>query len=894
MKLACLYLVTIICLGIADWTYAQSGNGSTLMDEGTAAYDRGDTRKAAHLLEEALSQLARQFGEDHPTTLAAAGNLATAYASLGQYNKALALNEKVLRLLNAKLGENHPDTLAAMGNLANTYSALGQYEKAFVLNKQALRIRLARLGEDHPDTLLSMNNLANNYTALGQYDKALVLIEQALRLKRTRLGEDHPDTLFSMGNLANIYVKLRQPDKALAVQEQALKLMRVRLGSVHPHTLAMMNNLAITYFALGHREKSTAIIEQALPLLRTRLGDDHPHTLKLMSGLALNYYALGQRKKALALVPAFVAGTEKMRVLPGLEPQQQQSLFAEWSDYYIEFSREFAEAGQMHKAFELGDLAKARTLTDSIRSQIALRSLPTAEQNSLLESEKKGRQLKVNLDRLVAIGMQDSKALLALQSDINSHYSAHAELVANLRRRFPKYEQQTALKPASPAQASKLLRDDEVFVSYLISRKGWAHVLLMNRSGNVVSIKLPPLKNLAQSIAATRTLLAPATPDGSPAPGQLIVLKEGGFQWLPVGEALPAGATSAAATPSRAVTSPEEALGILQGYWHSKLIKPILHVAAPYPRWIISPDKDLALLPFDVLVERYDDKGHPKQLLVETRNINLVQSFAVFSLLKQRDQEYANLSRPRILLAMGNAVYRDGWSEDQGKLPDKVRSFQAHGDRGLVRHDSLPLEDEQSLMQYFDWSNLPGTAREIDAVARELIGAGRIDRHTGQQASENRLQEINQAGQLKEYRYLLFSAHGYLARNPALSSLVLSRKGNPPGVDGYVMAEEWPTYDVRSDLTVLSACDTGVGTTQAGEGVMGLPYALFVAGNKNTLLSLWPVDDSATAEFMKRFFGHLASGESQPDALRATKLEFMRNSHWSAARYWAPFVLYGI
>ncbi|MDO8786757.1 MAG: CHAT domain-containing protein, partial [Sulfuritalea sp.] len=47
----------------------------------------------------------------------------------------------------------------------------------------------------------------------------------------------------------------------------------------------------------------------------------------------------------------------------------------------------------------------------------------------------------------------------------------------------------------------------------------------------------------------------------------------------------------------------------------------------------------------------------------------------------------------------------------------------------------------------------------------------------------------------------------------------------------HVTASEWPLYDMKSDLTVLSACDTGVGRTQAGESVMGLPYALFVAGN---------------------------------------------------------------
>ena len=127
-----------------------------------------------------------------------------------------------------------------------------------------------------------------------------------------------------------------------------------------------------------------------------------------------------------------------------------------------------------------------------------------------------------------------------------------------------------------------------------------------------------------------------------------------------------------------------------------------------------------------------------------------------------------------------------------------------------------------------------------------------------------------------------------------LSALVLSQRNNPPDVDGYVTAAEWPLYDIRSDLTVLSACDTGVGKTQAGESVMGLPYALFVAGNKNTLLSLWPVDDDATAEFMSRFFAKLKAGQTQPDALSATKREFVAHPQWSQPKFWAAFVLYGV
>ena len=106
-------------------------------------------------------------------------------------------------------------------------------------------------------------------------------------------------------------------------------------------------------------------------------------------------------------------------------------------------------------------------------------------------------------------------------------------------------------------------------------------------------------------------------------------------------------------------------------------------------------------------------------------------------------------------------------------------------------------------------------------------------------------------------------------------------------------ASEWPAYELRSDLIVLSACETALGKVVQGEGVMGLPYALYVAGNRNTLLSLWPVVDESTATFMTRLFAQLGAGKSQVQALSDTKREFLAGGKYAAPVFWAPFVLYG-
>jgi CHAT domain-containing protein len=93
---------------------------------------------------------------------------------------------------------------------------------------------------------------------------------------------------------------------------------------------------------------------------------------------------------------------------------------------------------------------------------------------------------------------------------------------------------------------------------------------------------------------------------------------------------------------------------------------------------------------------------------------------------------------------------------------------------------------------------------------------------------------------------------------------------------------------------VLSACQTANGKIVRGEGIIGLPYALYVAGNKNTLMTLWSVIDHSTADFTISFFSKLKKGMGQVEALTATKREFLKSEKYKRPLYWAGFVFYGI
>jgi len=199
------------------------------------------------------------------------------------------------------------------------------------------------------------------------------------------------------------------------------------------------------------------------------------------------------------------------------------------------------------------------------------------------------------------------------------------------------------------------------------------------------------------------------------------------------------------------------------------------------------------------------------------------------------------------------------------------------------------------------WLPLPGALKEVEAVKSAFTSpTARSDTKrtvltlTGRDASEQALQRMNSVGRLKQFRFLHFAAHGYLnSALPMLSSVVLSQTEVTDVADGYVTAAEWVGYEINSDLIVLSACETGRGQELAGEGVMGLPYAMFVACNRQAVLTLWRVVDDSAARFTGRFFKRVADGTDPQLALAQTKREFLKDPRRRDPVHWAPFVLYG-
>ena len=131
-------------------------------------------------------------------------------------------------------------------------------------------------------------------------------------------------------------------------------------------------------------------------------------------------------------------------------------------------------------------------------------------------------------------------------------------------------------------------------------------------------------------------------------------------------------------------------------------------------------------------------------------------------------------------------------------------------------------------------------------------------------------------------------------QQPLYSKFVLTKEEGSDD-DGFLNTYELYNMQLKANLAVLSACNTGSGKLSRGEGIMSLARGFVYAGCPSVVTSLWAVDDKSTAILMKRFYEGLKKSLSKDEALRASKLDYLQkaDSIKSNPLYWAAFVLIG-
>jgi CHAT domain-containing protein len=154
------------------------------------------------------------------------------------------------------------------------------------------------------------------------------------------------------------------------------------------------------------------------------------------------------------------------------------------------------------------------------------------------------------------------------------------------------------------------------------------------------------------------------------------------------------------------------------------------------------------------------------------------------------------------------------------------------------------------------------------------------------------------SGAMGDYRILHLAAHALLDDDhPEVSGIALSLFDETGRAqDGFLRLHEiHERLTLRSDLVVVSACETALGRDVPGEGLMGLARAFFAAGAARVVASVYSVSDAATAQLMREFYRGMFGPDrlSAAAALRAAQLRMREQRRWRHPFYWSGFVLLG-
>lgn len=212
------------------------------------------------------SQLAQQVnaGYEIPARLRTLHNLVIQYASQGRYEVAVPLCKQALEDLEKTSGHDHPDVATMLNILALVYRDQNKYKEAANLLNDALAIREKTLGENHPAVAATLNNLAVLYGKRGKYKEAEPLCKRALEIREKVLGREHPDVAKQLNNLALLCQNQGKYEEVERYYQRALEIYEQRLGPDDPNVAKTKNNLASCYLKQGKYREAEVLYKQIL------------------------------------------------------------------------------------------------------------------------------------------------------------------------------------------------------------------------------------------------------------------------------------------------------------------------------------------------------------------------------------------------------------------------------------------------------------------------------------------------------------------------------------------------------------------------------------------------------------------------------------------------------
>jgi CHAT domain-containing protein len=845
---------------------------------GAIQTDTGDHAAAKLLVERAL-KIRRSIDPGSPGVAECLNGLATILVRMGDYADAEPLYRNALAIWEAAWGPTHMKVGTAWNNYSALLYATGDYEGSLISKERALKIRIQALGPDHELVAYTRGNMGMTLAALGRKSDARREYRRAIAIQERRFGNGSAEVGWTLKRLGDTYLAPGEYEQGIPLLKRALSNLESGEGPDHPDVAEAMASLGAARTALGDTAAGNPLNRSALEILGNRLGDQHPEVAFTLTQHAGALMVAGDYGPALEeALRGEEVSREHLRLTCRTMPERAALAYASARPAGGRLALSILghlsnpDPGTIARAWD--SLIRSRTL---VLDEMALRMRMASEAKDP-ETKRAVENLSAARRHLAHLLVEDpgdaagSEYRAALKKARENNENAEREL-AMKNTAFSRDRERARIGLRDVASA---LPAGAALVAYAATGEGRArsYVAFVARSG---------------------TDDASFTPIGSGAKVETCVAR-----WL-------AAVNAAGRKPSQGRPDPSRATGdsLAALVW-----SPVASKMEGVSRLYIVGDGAILLVNFDAL-----PVGRSRYLVEQGPVLHYLNS--------ERDLVGlpAGKSSGKGLLALGDPAFDRRVSKTA-----IARSRGASRDTDHSDRNAWDCGDFRSVQ----FTKLPSSGVE----AREVAGIWGDAAHsivlTGAAASE-RAFKADAPGHL----VLHLATHGFFlggicgglgdatrgigatapltdrpppkqrGTNPIqLSGLALAganerASAGPDDEDGILTAEEIASLDLAgTDWAVLSACDTGQGRIQVGEGVLGLRRAFQAAGARTVIMSLWSVDDESTRLWMKALYeSRVRKKLDTADAVRQADLHVLRARRAQALStdpfYWAAFVATG-
>jgi len=540
----------------------------------------------------------------------------------------------------------------------------------------------------------------------------------------------------------------------------------------------------------------------------------------------------------------------------------EQEIYEFYVDLLMQMHNREPVRGYDAAALQASERGRARSLLESLTEARA--DIRSGVDPKLLAQERSLQQrLNAKAEealKLSASGADDETRIAARRREMDALTIELQQVQTQIRQASPRYGALTQPQPLTLAEIQRQALDaDTLLLEYSLGAE--RSFLWAVTPTAINSYELPKREVIEAAARRVYELLSDTSGvRGQAARPRDVRLKESGGQYL-----------AAAAALSRML------LGPVAGQSGRK-------------RLVIVADGMLHYIPFGALpdpnmLERSDGSWQP--VFVEHEIVNLPSASTIAVL---RRELAGRKPAARTLALLADPVFSKGDERIRPGVSSSARQT-TQPDPTNESKNRILVETDGSAPGDLRIKRLPFTRQEAEQIL-PLVPAG-----SGMKALDfeaNRATAMSE--QLSQYRYVHFATHGLAdSERPELSTIVLSlydEQGRPQ--DGFLRAHEVYNLNLPAEMVTLSACETGLGKLTRGEGLVSLTRGFMYAGAARVVVSLWSVNDRATAELMTKFYRRvLVEGERPAAALRAAQVEMWKDKRWEAPYYWAAFTLQG-